>query len=173
MNATAASLLGLLDSSGGKVTGGELVRIAQTRIGDFWSLTRSQVHRELAGLAAEGYVEVVARGPRDSRLYVITDEGRRAYRAWLSEQLPEETIRIPLLLAVSFGRALPRGRLRRILDRAEAEHRERLERYRALDIQLAEREVDVFARATLAFGLHYEEAVLRWFATLPEQVRQH
>jgi DNA-binding PadR family transcriptional regulator len=173
MNATAASLLGLLDASGGKVTGGELVRLAQARIGAFWNLTRSQVHRELAGLAAEGHVEIVARGPRDSRLYAITEDGRRAYRSWLAHNLPDETIRIPLLLAVSFGQALPRGRLRRILDQAEAEHRERLERYRALEVHLREQGVDLFARATLSFGLHYEEAVLRWFATLPDEVRHH
>jgi DNA-binding PadR family transcriptional regulator len=171
MNATAASLLGLLDSSGGKVTGGELVRIAQERIGAFWNLTRSQVHRELAGLADAGHVEVVARGPRDSRLYAITPLGRRTYRSWLADHLPDETIRIPLLLAVAFGRALPRGRLRRILDKSEAEHRERLERYRALDVKLEELGVDPFTRATLSFGLHYEEAVLRWFATLSDEVR--
>jgi DNA-binding PadR family transcriptional regulator len=171
MNATAASLLGLLDSSGGKVTGGELVRIAQTRIGAFWHLTRSQVHRELAGLADAGHVEVVARGPRESRLYAITPEGRRVYRSWLADHLPEESIRIPLLLAVAFGRALPRGRLKRILDRSEAEHRERLEGYRELDAELERRGVDAFTRATLSFGLHYEEAALAWFAALPDEVR--
>jgi DNA-binding PadR family transcriptional regulator len=172
MNPTAASLLGLLDSSGGQVTGGDLVRIAQQRIGAFWHLTRSQVHRELAGLADEGYVEVVARGPRDSRLYAITPAGQRVYRSWLADHLPDETIRMPLLLAVSFGRSLPRGRLRRILDRAEAEHRERLSRYRKLEVELEQQGVDAFARATLSFGLHYEEAVLRWFAALPDEVRR-
>lgn len=171
MNSTAASLLGLLDVSGGKVTGGDLVRIAQQRIGAFWNLTRSQVHRELATLAAEGHVEVASRGPRDSRLYVITAQGRTAYRAWLSDHLPTETVRMPLLLAVSFGRSLPRGRLRSILDRAEAEHRERLESYRTLETELDEQGVDDFARATLSFGLHYEEAVLRWFEALPPDVR--
>jgi hypothetical protein len=65
-----------------------------------------------------------------------------------------------------------RGKLRRILDRAEAEHRERLARYRALATELAELGVDPFARATLSFGLHYEEAVLRWFGSLPDEVRR-
>jgi len=172
VNSTAASLLGLLDSCGREVTGGDLVRIAQARIGAFWNLSRSQVHRELAELAAQGHVEVVARGPRDSRLYGITEAGRRAYRSWFADHLPDETIRVPLLLAVSFGRFLPRDRLRRILDEAESEHRERLEGYRALEAQLEEQGVDAFARATLSFGLHYEEAVLRWFAALPDEVRK-
>jgi DNA-binding PadR family transcriptional regulator len=171
VNSTAASLLGLLDSCGGEVTGGDLVRIAQARIGAFWNLTRSQVHRELAALATQGHVKVVARGPRESRLYAITETGRRVYRSWLADHLPDETVRVPLLLAVSFGRSLPRGRLRRILDDSETEHRERLEGYQALDAQLEEQGADAFARATLSFGLHYEEAVLRWFAALPDEVR--
>jgi len=28
-----------------------------------------------------------------------------------------------------------------------------------------------YALATLSFGIHYEEAVLRWFDTLPAEVR--
>jgi DNA-binding PadR family transcriptional regulator len=172
VNPTAASLLGLLDSCGESVTGGDLVRIAQARIGAFWNLTRSQVHRELAGLAAQGHVKVAARGPRDSRLYAVTESGRRAYRSWLADHLPDETIRIPLLLAVSFGRSLPNGRLRQILDEAEAQHRARLEGYRALEAQLEAQGVNAFARATLSFGVHYEEAVLLWFAALPVEVRK-
>jgi len=80
MNATSASLLGLLDVSGGELTGGELVRVAQHRIGDFWSLTRSQVYRELAVLESEGYVVPGTPGPRESRPYRVTQEGRDARR---------------------------------------------------------------------------------------------
>lgn len=172
MNATSASLLGLLDARGGELTGGELVRTAHVRIGEFWSLTRSQVYRELAALEAGGYVRAGARGPRDARPYSITAAGRSEYRRWLSEELPDETIRIPLLLAVGFGSALPPGRLTKLLDDAEAAHRARLSEYRAQDAQLEAAGVDPFVRATLSFGLHYEEAVLRWLESLPAEIRR-
>lgn len=172
MNSTAASLLGLLDACGGELTGGELVRVAQQRIGQFWSLTRSQVYRELAALEQVGFVRPGAPGQRDARPVRISDTGRAAYREWLTEHLPSETIRIPVLLAVAFGASLDTTALKQVLTRSHAEHRARLEEYRRLDAQLAESEGgEPWARATLSFGMHYEEAVLQWFATLPAEVR--
>jgi DNA-binding PadR family transcriptional regulator len=172
VNATSASLLGLLDLCGGELTGGELVRVAQQRIGRFWNLTRSQVYRELSALERDGYVAPGTPGPRESRPVRITAAGRMTYRRWLSGRLPDDSIRIPLLLAVAFGAALPPGRLGELLAASEEEHRARLAEYHALDAELAALGVDAFARATLSFGMHYEEAVLRWFASLPPAVRR-
>lgn len=171
MNATAASLLGLIDQSG-ELTGADLVRVAQQRIGEFWSLTRSQVYRELAALATAGLVVAGPRGPRESRPYRLTESGRAAFHDWLRQELPAETIRIPILLAVAFGPSQPPGRLRQLLDEAETQHRVRLEHYRAISEELRARKVDPHTRATLSFGVHYEEAVLRWFADLPAAVRR-
>ena len=52
LNATAASLLGFLHA--GPLTGWDLVVAAEKRIGAFWSLTQSQVYRELTAMAAAG-----------------------------------------------------------------------------------------------------------------------
>jgi len=171
LNATAASLLGLLEDCGA-MTGGELVRVAQERIGEYWNLTRSQVYRELAALADAGYVEAGSPGPRDAQPYRLTDAGRDAWRRWLAEAEPRQSIRIGLLLLVAFGRHLPPGRLRALLDAYEAEHRARLAAYEELDARLAEQGADAFVRATLSFGLHYERAVLAWLASLPGEVRE-
>jgi DNA-binding PadR family transcriptional regulator len=170
MNATAASLLGLLDLSGGELTGGELVRLAQERIGDFWTLTRSQVYRELAVLEDDGHVEPGQLGPRDSRPFRVTDAGRATYRSWLTEQLPTETVRIPLLLAVAFGSILPKDKVQGLLLESEAAHRKRLARYHEVDDQLVRLGADAWSRATLSFGLHYEQAVLHWFESLPREI---
>jgi DNA-binding PadR family transcriptional regulator len=170
MNATAASLLGLLDVYGGELTGGELVRIAQQRIGEFWTLTRSQVYRELASLEEAGYVERGPLGARESRPYRVTESGREVYRSWLTEHLPTDAIRIPLLLAVAFGSVLPREKVQALLRDALAEHQDRLAHYRKVDDELEQLGVDIWTRATLSFGLHYEEAVIRWFESLPPEV---
>lgn len=172
MNSTAASLLGLLDACGGELTGGELVRVAQQRIGQFWSLTRSQVYRELASLERDGLVRPGARGQRDARPVRITAEGAAAYREWLTEHLPSDTIRIPVLLAVAFGSSLDTAALKSVLTLSHAEHQARLAEYRHVDARLAQTDdTEPWSRATLAFGIHYEEAVLRWFTTLPAEVR--
>ena len=66
LNATAGSLLGLLTDCG-DLTGADLVRTAQTRIGSFYNVTRSQVYRELATLEGQGLVSAGPRGVRDAR----------------------------------------------------------------------------------------------------------
>ncbi|MBM0238750.1 PadR family transcriptional regulator [Micromonospora sp. ATA32] len=70
LNATAASLLGFLHD--GPMTGWDLVTVAEQRIGAFWSLTQSQVYRELTAMAAAGLVRAGERGPRDRQPYEIT-----------------------------------------------------------------------------------------------------
>jgi DNA-binding PadR family transcriptional regulator len=104
VNATAASLLGLLDMHCCELTGGELVRLAESRLGEFWSPTRSQVYRELAALERDGFVVPGSPGPRDARPVGITESGRAVCRNGLTERLPSDSIRIPVLLSVAFGR---------------------------------------------------------------------
>ena len=56
VNATAAALLGLLH--GGPMTGGQLVAAAGERFGLFFSVTRSQVYRELPALTEEALLRL-------------------------------------------------------------------------------------------------------------------
>lgn len=170
LNATAASLLGFLHE--GPMTGWDLVAVAQQRIGDFWSLTQSQVYRELATMADRGLVEAGERGSRDKRPYAITSTGRSAFRDWVERMPGDETIRFPLLLTLAFGRHLPAGRLTTMLEQHRLIHSERLRDYR-LQLEEVEATEDLYARATLDFGITYEEAVLEWFARLPEDLSEH
>ena len=165
LNATAASLLGfLLD---GPKSGWDLVATAQARIGDFWSLTQSQVYRELASMAASGLVEAGERGPRDRRPFSITPRGRTAFREWLERPPAAESIRFPLLLALGFGRHVPPARLAAWLADHRRIHADRLARYEA-----AGPVDDPYAAATLDFGIRYERAVLAWFDALPRDMNE-
>jgi DNA-binding PadR family transcriptional regulator len=170
LNATSASLLGLL-ADAGETTCADLLRVAQLRIGDFWNLTRSQVYRELGALAMAGYVRAGPPGPREARPYRITRTGREAFGRWLAEESPSNQVRLGLLVLVAFGRYLPPGRLGQLLKEYEEEHRRRLDGYRVLDQHLAAQNADAYTRATLSFGLHYEEAILSWLDSLPDEVR--
>lgn len=169
VNATAASLLGFLHR--GPMTGWELMATAQTMIGDFWSLTQSQVYRELNAMAAAGLIVQGERGPRDRVPYTLTDAGRSAFAEWLDREPGPETIRFPLLLTLAFGRHLSPERLAAHLARQRAIHARRLagyEEHRAA----WEDGADPFALATFEFGLTYERAVLDWFDRLPEAMTQ-
>ena len=168
LNATAASLLGFLHEA--PMTGWDLVATAQRRIGAFWSLTQSQVYRELTAMSAAGLVEAGERGPRDRRPYRITDAGRAAFAEWAEREPGPETIRFPLLLAIGFGRYLPPERLAASVRRHRDEHARRLAAYQRARPGL-DAAADPYAAATLDFGLAYERAVLGWFDRLPEEIR--
>lgn len=162
LNPTAASLLGFLHA--GEASGYELVNTAQQLIGDFWTLTRSQVYRELAVLAQRGLVEAGPPGPRSRQPYRLTDAGRAAFSAWLAEPPGAEQIRYPLLLTLAFGSALDRDRLNGFLADHRTAHEKRLADYRE---KQAHGVPDRFTEATLAFGIRYEEGVLAWMDELP------
>ena len=96
VNATAAAILGLLHA--GPRTGGELVAAAGDRFGGFFSVTRSQVYRELPTLAEAGLLRLGKLGPRASQQYRITAAGKRSFRAWLTAQEGADAMRSPFVL---------------------------------------------------------------------------
>ncbi|MEU4311973.1 PadR family transcriptional regulator [Nocardia sp. NPDC024068] len=162
LNSTAASLLGFLHE--GPMSGWDLVTLAQDRIGDFWTITQSQVYRELATMDAAGLVVKGEAGARDRTPYRITEAGRAEFAEWIARDPGAETIRFPLLLTLHFGGHLDREQLTSIIDSGRRVHQERLDRYRAEDPAC----LSPHSRATLEFGIGYERAVLDWFDRLPE-----
>ena len=167
LNATAASLLGFLHQR--PMTGWDLVATAQAVIGDFWSLTRSQVYRELAAMERDGLVRAGAVGAREKRPFELTDAGRAAFAAWLEREPGPESIRYPLLLTLAFGRHLAPERLAMFLASHRQVHAARLEGYGQLRAS-AGGNLDPYALATLDFGIRYESAVVEWFDHLPPEI---
>jgi DNA-binding PadR family transcriptional regulator len=169
LNSTAGALLGLLRDA--PRSGYDLIAAAEEIVGGFWTITRSQVYRELAALADRGLVEKGPAGPRDRQPFQLTAAGRAAFREWVNTTPEPENLRIPLLLRLTFADAIDPGRLRSMLSDHQAIHRGRLDCYRSLDKQLAAAGVPSEQRVTLAFGIGYETAVLRWFSQLPDSMK--
>lgn len=170
LNATAASLLGFLHD--GPMTGWDLVARAERGIGNFWSLTRSQVYRELSTMAKAGLIEAGERGSRDRQPFAITDAGREAFQIWVVEEPGMETIRFPFLLRLRFGKHIPPTRLAAFTEHHARVHRERLATYQELRASIPEEAItdNPFSIATLDFGILYEQAVTQWFADLPAAI---
>ncbi|SDH45822.1 DNA-binding transcriptional regulator, PadR family [Rhodococcus triatomae] len=165
LNATAASLLGFLHE--GPRTGWDLVGMTQRRIGKFWSITTSQVYRELAAMDRSGLVEAGESGPRDRKPYTITGAGRAAFAEWIDRDPGPENIRHPLLLTVAFGAHLPPERLREMLTAHREVHERQLAEYESV---LAGGEPDEFGIATLEYGIRYERAALDWFDAVADRL---
>ncbi len=168
LNATAGALLGLLRD--GPRSGYDLVAASEQVIGGFWTITRSQVYRELAALADRGLLERGQTGPRDRQPYQLTTAGRAAFRKWVNTSPEPENLRVPLLLRLTFADAIDPGQLRAMLSEHRAVHKSRLEAYRSLNRQLADAGMPEERRVTLAFGICYETAVLDWFRGLPASI---
>nr|WP_276514893.1 PadR family transcriptional regulator [Nocardia transvalensis] len=162
MNSTAASLLGFLHE--GPMSGWDLVNMAQDRIGDFWTITQSQVYRELGTMDKSGLVEKGATGARERTPYHLTEAGRDAFAEWIARDPGAETIRVPLLLTLSFGEFVDPDRLDRIIAANREIHEERLAEY----LESRDEPMSRCERATLDFGIGYERSVLDWFDRLPE-----
>ncbi|WP_072807058.1 PadR family transcriptional regulator [Rhodococcoides yunnanense] len=167
LNATAASLLGFLHD--GPRTGWDLHAIAETCIGGFWTVTRSQVYRELTALASRGFVEEGSVGARAQKPFTITADGKAAFALWIDRDPGEATIRHPLLLTIAFGAHLAPARRAEILREHRLRHEEVLAEYRR-QWEQSEGHRSVFDSATLDFGIRYEQATLDWFDALPAEV---
>jgi DNA-binding PadR family transcriptional regulator len=165
LNSTAAALLGLLHE--GPMTGGELVAAAKERMEPFWSVTRSQVYRELPGLAEAGYVRPGKLGPRAAQPYTVTAAGKRAFRAWLAEDPGADHSRNPLVLRVSFGAHHQPGAVAKLVDEARGRHQDALAVNRSRVTQLRRGGGDPYQLATAEFGVAYERALLRWLDAVP------
>src|SRR5688500_8172956 len=161
VNATAAALLGLLRD--GPQTGYALVQRAEQQLGDYWTVTRSQVYRELAAMASRGLLTAEEAGARDARPYRLTDDGRAAFRAWMHADPGPDVVRLPLLLRMAFLDELEPERLQELVAQQRAGHAERLAHYEQVEQGAREAGATDRQLVTLRFGLAYERAVLGWF----------
>jgi DNA-binding PadR family transcriptional regulator len=164
LNATAAALLGLLHD--GPMTGGQLMASAEKRLGSYWSMTRSQVYRELPALAEMGYVKLGKPGPRASQPYSITPAGKRVFARWLSEPPSTESIRNPVALRVAFGGHYSAAALRDMYSKATQAHNDALTDIREQAKQ-AKTDGDNYGAAALEFAVGYHKAALAWLKTAP------
>lgn len=163
INPTAASVLGFL--SIGPLTGWDLNEFAQVSVGHFWSMTRSQIYRELKVLDELGLVEAEDAGPRNRRRYRLTDVGRRRLHDWLTETPADSIQRIPFLVKLFFADQMDPAERETLIARARARHEAILATYESA-IDMAE-QLSPYAAATARYGAAVEQAIIQWFDDAP------
>jgi DNA-binding PadR family transcriptional regulator len=176
VNATAAALLGLLIA--GPLTGGQLVAAAGERFGAVFSVTRSQVYRELPVLAEAGLLRLGKQGPRSSQQYVITPAGRRAFKAWLAGPAGRagagggaasspDHLRSPLLLRLLHAGRLTPNQRSRLIHAGRQAYAQRLDAARAA----AKTQDDPYAKAVADFVVAHTKAVQKLLDTVDNYPR--
>lgn len=163
INPTAASVLGFL--SIGPMTGWSMNELAQVSVSHFWNMTKSQIYRELTSLTAQGLVEAEATGPRNTKRYRLTDDGRRRLHDWLTEPPADSITRSPFLVKLFFADQLTDEERDELIAHARARHEEILATLEGV-IDMAE-QLSPYAAATARYGVAVERAILEWFDEAP------
>lgn len=165
-------------------TGYELSARARRPLGYYWSARHSQVYPELRKLLAAGLVRFDAApgpGPRDKKVYSLTDDGMRSLRDWVIEPPEAEPGRDNLLLkAYASWTADPRAAAR-MFAAQEAENLARLGEYEADRRRVESRHnggppppghPDFGNYATLRFGIAYQRQRIDWLRWIRQQLEE-
>ncbi len=161
LNATSAALLGLLHE--GPKTGGQLVATATERFGGFFSVTRSQVYRELPALADAGLLRLGKQGARSSQQYVITAAGKRAFKSWLNTEPGPDNLRSPLILRLMYSGSLTPKQREGMVESARTQYREKLDEAK----KAAKATEDPYEKAAADFSVAHNRAVLKLLDSIP------
>ncbi len=169
---TSYLVLGLLAREGPS-TPYELERHVRATLGNFWSFPHTLLYTEpprLAGLAFA--TEERESEGRRRRVFAITPAGTAALEAWLERPSDDPTeLRDPGLLQLFFADLTSREARQRLAEEQLAIHRAKLAAYRK-DRRLerstgpsarGQRTVEHWRGETLAMGLLYEEAAVRFW----------
>lgn len=140
-------------------------------VGSFWSVTQSQIYRELHGLEKDGMVvsqREPGEGKPDSRVYSLSLQGKTELDAWLREPVEPVQLRHPLLLKFVFASELKPDVLDDVMAQygesiaaTHAEYAARLTMKEIFSLARSKREATLW-RLSIEHGLAWCEAELAW-----------
>ena len=174
------ALLALLARASG--TGYELAQRLDRPIGYFWNAQYSQIHGTLAKLAAAGAVSwdaVPGPGPHEKKIYSITETGRQALGAWVTDFPRREPTRSEMLLKTYALWTADPVRATQLFTAQLAEHRERLADYEAAwknvtqphpDGKPPTTHPDFGNYLTLRYGIGHEQHDISWCEWVLDQL---
>lgn len=153
--------LGLLAQHPG--SGYDLLRRFELSMGNVWSATQSQLYTELNKLAGDGLIEVTSVGARGRKEYAITEAGRAALRAWVSEPDPEP-IRNRRLLRVFMLGEVPPAQARAFFEQTVAASERTLAELQGLreDVAWSDTASDRYGRIALEWGVRAASMERDW-----------
>jgi len=83
-------------------TGYALLKHFEQSLAYAWPASHSQIYPELARLREAGLLAQTDTGPRNSRTYSVTPDGRAEIRRWLGETEPDRRVRSDAALRTFF-----------------------------------------------------------------------
>jgi DNA-binding PadR family transcriptional regulator len=159
---TSYALLALLNQLG-EATSYDIKQALEKSIENFWPVPHTTAYEEPARLAAGGYLAVEQEhGGRRRKAYTLTEEGRRALRAWADEPTAAPPqLRDEVLLKV-FAGADPDG----LLAARTEWHRAKLEELGGYLEEVREAEGWDPSERTLIAGVGYHRMMIELLESL-------
>ncbi len=166
---TSYLVLGLL-ASRGPSTSYDLEQAVSHSLGYFWSFPHTQLYSEPSRLAAAGFLEELRENTgRRRRIYTITNTGKSALSAWLTEPTGEPTeVRDLGLLKLFFGGLAQISDIVALAQEQEHLHRQRLAQYEELEADIADEQGATYELATLQMGMYFERAMVAFWNSILE-----
>jgi DNA-binding PadR family transcriptional regulator len=155
-------------------TGYELSARARRPLGYFWSARHSQIYPELQRLLAASLVRFDAApgpGPRDKKVYALTDAGMETLREWVIQAPESAYARDDLLLKAYAAWTADPATAGLLFAGQIARHQERLRDHESDWRRVESRHndgpppvthPDFGSYATLKFGIDYERQRIAW-----------
>ena len=164
-----AAILGFLQHE--PASGYTLKSRFETTVASFWTVTQSQIYRELHGLEREGLVvvrEQAGEGKPNRKVYALSPAGQSVLTAWLRQPLEPLQLRHPLLLKFVFSAEVTPAELDAQLQQYAASLAQTREAYAArligrqiVELARSKREAQIW-RLSVVHGLHWCDAELAW-----------
>ena len=164
-----AAILGFLQHE--PATGYTLKNRFESTVASFWTVTQSQIYRELHGLEREGLVVVrrqAGEGKPNRNVYALSAAGQSVLSAWLRQPLEPLQLRHPLLLKFVFSAEVKPAELDAQLAQYAASLAQTREAYAArligrqiVELARSKRETQIW-RLSVVHGLHWCDAELAW-----------
>jgi PadR family transcriptional regulator AphA len=164
-----AAILGFLSLE--PTSGYSLKQRFEGSVGSFWTVTQSQIYRELHALERDGLVVAhrePGEGKPDRKVYELSEAGRAALHDWLREPLEPLQLRHPLLLKFVFSSEVAPDDLDALLARygeslarTREEYAARLSTPEIFTLARSRREAQIW-RLSIEHGLAWCDAELAW-----------
>jgi len=175
-NTSEFALLGLLSQQ--PSSGYDLRSKTEKQLGHFWSESYASIYPMLKRLLERGLVQryqVEQADKPDKWVYSITEEGLKAFRSWLSDEIHPMPPRDILLMKVYFGSLSSNEELVRHIELYRADLMDELgtnEQRIATIRQSTDNSSSVYQLLTLSHSIHSTRAMLAWCKSALEILNQ-
>lgn len=161
INPTQASMLGLFGSH--SVTGYDIFEMADKTMRPYWSVTKSQVYRELTSMEEMGLIKKDgAKKPfRNRQFYKLTNKGRQTFYDWLTSPVPDDITRTNLAVRIAFAQNLTKTQLSKLVKEGLANAKRELTRIRNTQ-DMAEKQGLDWDVVALRLAEMQQQTVIRW-----------